>query len=120
MCAQDVHTTHIETNMENIMNNVLLYIEHSYNKTYNYYKSIAETILNLLFGAPYSTGIVDWGNTRLILMETFRKLFTGITIWYQSGIFIGDNNKRQLTMLSKYNYGDARLKGLTQVKWSAF
>jgi hypothetical protein len=35
-------------------------------------------------------------------METFRKLFTGITIWYPSGIFIGDNNKRQLTMLSKY------------------
>jgi hypothetical protein len=53
-------------------------------------------------------------------METFRKLFTGITIWYQSGIFIGDNNKRQLTMLSKYNYGDARLKGLTQVKRAAF
>jgi hypothetical protein len=42
ICAQGVHTTHIETNMENIMNNALLYIEHSYNKTYNYYKSIAE------------------------------------------------------------------------------
>jgi hypothetical protein len=47
--------------MENIMNNVLLYIEHSYNKTYNYYKSIAKTILNLLFGTPYSTGTVDRG-----------------------------------------------------------
>jgi hypothetical protein len=35
-------------------------------------------------------------------METFRKLFTEITIWYPSGIFIGDNNKGQLTMLSKY------------------
>jgi hypothetical protein len=35
-------------------------------------------------------------------METFKKLFTGITIWYPSGIFIGDNNKRHLTMLSKY------------------
>jgi hypothetical protein len=43
------------------MNNALLYIEHSYNKTYNYYKCIAETILNLLFGAPYSIGTVDWG-----------------------------------------------------------
>jgi hypothetical protein len=39
MCAQDVHTTHIETNMENIKNNALLYIEHSYIKTYNYYKA---------------------------------------------------------------------------------
>jgi hypothetical protein len=30
-------------------------------RLYNYYKSIAETILILLFGAPYSTGTVDWG-----------------------------------------------------------
>jgi hypothetical protein len=103
MCAHDVHTTYIATNMENIKNNALLYIEHSYNKTYNYYESIAETILNLLFGAPYSIGMVDWGSTRLVLLETFRKLFTGMTIWYPSGIFIGDNDKRQLTMLSKYN-----------------
>jgi hypothetical protein len=55
------------------MNNALLYITHSYNKTYNYYKSIAETILNLLFGAPYSTGTVDWGkhspNTHRNLQE---------------------------------------------------
>jgi hypothetical protein len=63
MCAQDVHTTHIETIMENIMNNALLYIEYSYNKTYNYHKSIAETILNLLFGAPYSRGTIDLGET---------------------------------------------------------
>jgi hypothetical protein len=34
-------------------------------------------------------------------METFRKLFTGITISYPSMIFIGDNNKQQLTMLNK-------------------
>ena len=27
MCAQDVHTTHIATNMENIKDNTLLYIE---------------------------------------------------------------------------------------------
>jgi hypothetical protein len=47
--------------MENIKNNALLYIEHTYNRTYNYYKSIAKTILNLLFGTPYSTGTVDWG-----------------------------------------------------------
>ena len=38
MCAQDVHTTYIATNMENIKNNALLYIEHNYNKTYIYYK----------------------------------------------------------------------------------
>ena len=59
MCAQEVHTTHIAINMENIKNNALLYIKYSYNKTYNYYKSIVEIILNLLFGAPYSTGTVD-------------------------------------------------------------
>jgi hypothetical protein len=50
MCAQVVHTTHIVTNMENIKSNALLYIDHSYNRTYNYYKSIVETILDLLFG----------------------------------------------------------------------
>ena len=60
------------TNMENIKNNALLYIEHNYNRTYNYYRSIAETILNLLFGTPYSTGMVDWGNTRLVLMDSTR------------------------------------------------
>ena len=59
MCAQDVHTTYIATNMENIKNNALLYIEHNYNRTYNYYRSIAQTILNLLFVTPYSTGTVD-------------------------------------------------------------
>ena len=37
MCVYDVHTTHIAINMENIKNNALLYIEH----TYNGYKSIA-------------------------------------------------------------------------------
>ena len=67
-CAQDVHTTYIATNMENIKNNALLYIEHNCNRTYNYYRSIAETILDLLFGTPYSTGTVDWGSTRLVLL----------------------------------------------------
>jgi hypothetical protein len=47
------------TNMENIKNNALLYFEHNYTKTYNYYKSKVETILNVLIGAPYSTGTVD-------------------------------------------------------------
>jgi hypothetical protein len=51
--------THIAINIENIKNNALLYNEHSYNKTYNYYKSIAETILDLLFRDPYSIGTVD-------------------------------------------------------------
>jgi hypothetical protein len=60
MCAQDVHTTHIATDMEIIKEIMLYYIsKHSYNKTYNYYKSIAENILNLHFGSPYSTGMVD-------------------------------------------------------------
>jgi hypothetical protein len=76
MCAQDVHTTHTVTNMENINNNALLYIEHSYNKTYNYYKSIVETIVNLLFGSLYSTGMIDWGSTRLVLLDLNKKLFT--------------------------------------------
>jgi hypothetical protein len=51
MCAQDVHMTHIVTNMEIIMNNSLLYIEHSYNKT--------TSIKYLLFGSPYSIGTID-------------------------------------------------------------
>ena len=61
ICAQDVHTTHIAINMENIKNNALLYIEHTYNMTYNCYKSIADTILNLLFGTPYSIGTLTGG-----------------------------------------------------------
>jgi hypothetical protein len=73
MCAQDVHTTYIAINMENIKNNALLYIEHTYNRTYNYYKSIAETILNLPFRTPYSTGTVDWGSTHLVLLEQLRE-----------------------------------------------
>ena len=76
MCAQDVHTTHIATNMENIKNNALLYIEHNYNRTYNYYRSIAETILNLLFGTPYSTGTVDWGKHSPGTHGLHKKLFT--------------------------------------------
>jgi hypothetical protein len=111
MCAQDVHTTHMATNMENIKNNVLLYIEHSYNKTYNYYKSIAETILNLLFGAPYSIGMVDWGKHSPSTQGLCKKLFISSTIWYPSGIFNGDNDKHQLTMLSKYNMRLCKAQG---------
>jgi len=76
MCAQDVHTTHIATNMEIIKDNALLYIEHSYNRTYKYYRSIEETILNLLFGTPYSTGTVDWGKHSLGTHGLHKKLFT--------------------------------------------
>ena len=76
MCAQDVHTTHIATNMENIKNNALLYIEHNYNRTYNYYRSIAKTILNLLFGTPYSTGTVDWEKHSPNTYGHHKKLFT--------------------------------------------
>ena len=76
MCAQDVHTTHIVTNMENIKNNALLYIEHNYNRTYNYYRSIEETILNLLFGTPYSTGTVDWEKHSPNTYGHHKKLFT--------------------------------------------
>jgi hypothetical protein len=87
--------THIETNMENIMNNVLLYIEHSYNKTYNCYKSIVETILNLLFGTPYSIEMVDWGkhssSTHGNLQET---LYWNHHLVPIEDFFIGDNNKR--------------------------
>ena len=76
MCAQDVHTTHIAINIENIKNNALLYIEHNYNRTYNYYKSIAKTMLNLLFGIPYSTGMVDWGKHSPGTHGLHKKLFT--------------------------------------------
>ena len=76
MCAQDVHMTHIATNMENTKNNALLYIKHNYNKIYNYYRSIEETILNLLFGTPYSTGMVDWGKHSSGTHGLHKKLFT--------------------------------------------
>ena len=55
-----------------------------------------------------------------IVLDNLRKLLIAFTIWYPSGVFIGDNNKCQLTMLSKYNYGDARLKGLTWLKRATF
>jgi hypothetical protein len=72
MCAQDVQTTHIATDMEIIKETILYYIsKHSYNKTYNYYKNIEETILNLHFGSPYSTGTVNWGYTRLVFLNSF-------------------------------------------------
>jgi hypothetical protein len=48
--------------------------KHSYNRSYNYYKSIAETILNLLFGTPYSIGMVDWAYTRLVHLEHLMEL----------------------------------------------
>ena len=51
-----------------------------------------------------------------MVLDVLGKLLIAFTIWYPSEIFNGDNDKRQLTMLSKYNYGDARLKGLTRVK----
>jgi hypothetical protein len=76
MCAQDVHTTHIATNIENIKNNALLYIEYSYNKTYYYYKSIAKTIPNPHFRAPYSTVTVDWGKYSPSTHGLRKKLFT--------------------------------------------
>ena len=81
--------THIETNMENNKNNALLYIEHNYNRTYNYYRSIAETILNLLFGTPYSTGTVDWGkHSPITLGLILDDSSLESTIWYPSGIFV--------------------------------
>ena len=57
-------------------------------------------------------GTPTGGTPSSIVLDILRKLLITFTIWYPSRIFIGDNNKRQLTMLSKYNYGDARLKGL--------
>ena len=54
---------------------MLYYIsEHSYNKGLHLLKSIAETILYLLFGSPYSIGTVDWGYTLLVLLEYLREL----------------------------------------------
>ena len=51
-----------------------------------------------------------------MVLDVLGKLLIAFTIWYPFEIFIGDNDKRQLTMLSKYNYGDVRLKDLTWVK----
>jgi hypothetical protein len=43
---------------------------------YNYYKSIAQTILDVLFGASYSTGTVDWGKHSPSTHGLRKKLFT--------------------------------------------
>jgi len=51
------------------------------------------------------------GTPSSIVLDILKKLLITFTIWYPSKVFIGGNNKRQLTMLSKYNYGDAGSKG---------
>ena len=76
MCAQDVHTTYIATNMENIKNNALLYIETQLQQDLHLLQSIAETTLNLLFGSPYSIGMVDWGKHLPSTHGLHKKLFT--------------------------------------------
>jgi hypothetical protein len=73
MCAQDVRTTHIATNLENIKNNALLYIEHSYNKTLQLLQKQAETILDLLsLGRHTPHGRLTGGSTRLVSMDSVR------------------------------------------------
>jgi hypothetical protein len=74
MCAQDVHTTHIATKMEIIKETMLYYISNIVTTDLTLLQSIAETILYLLFGSPYSTGTVDWGYTRPVLLEHLREL----------------------------------------------
>ena len=67
---------------------MLYYIsEHSYNKGLLLLQSIAETNPNLHFGLPFSTGTVDWGYIRLVLLEHLKELRLCITMWYPSGIF---------------------------------
>jgi len=66
--------THIATNMGNINNNALLYIETYLQQGLHLLQSTTETILNLLFGSPYSVGTVDWGSTHLVLLEHLKEL----------------------------------------------
>ena len=65
---------HIATNMGNINNNALLYIETYLQQGLHLLQSTTETILNLLFGSPYSVGTVDWGSTHLVLLEHLKEL----------------------------------------------
>jgi len=60
--------------MENIKNNALLYIGTMLQHGLHLLQSIAETNSNLHFGSPFSTGMVDWGYTRLVLLEHLREL----------------------------------------------
>jgi hypothetical protein len=88
MCAQDVHTTHIVTNMENIKNNALLYIETQLHTILtsitkhsgNYYiSSLQVSILHRdswLGEHSPSTHGTPW------------ELFTWTTIWYLYEIFV--------------------------------
>jgi len=61
-------------------------------------------------------GTPTGGTPSSVVQDILGKLLIAFTICYPSRVFIGDNNMHQLTMLSNYNYGDARLKGLTWVK----
>ena len=70
MCVPRMSTRHIQRpNLENIKNNALLYIKTQLHQDLHLLQSIAEAILYLLFGTPYSTGTVYWGSTRLVLLE---------------------------------------------------
>ena len=57
-------------------------------------------------------GTPTGGTPSSVVLDILRKLLIAFTIWYPSGVFIGDNNKHQLTMLNKYNYGECKAQRL--------
>jgi glutathionyl-hydroquinone reductase len=69
VCLGCPHDTYIATKMEIIKETMLYYISNIVTTDLTLLQSIAETILYLLFGSPYSTRTVDWGYTRLVLLE---------------------------------------------------
>jgi hypothetical protein len=88
VCPGCPHDTYSNRN-GNYQRTMLYYISDIVTTDLTLLQSIAEmTTLNLHFGSPYSTGTVDWGYTRLVLLERLRELQLGITIWYPSGIFV--------------------------------
>ena len=88
MCAQDIHTTHIATNMENIKNNALLYIEHNYNRIYNYYRSIEKLFLIFSLGLYTPQGRLTGGVLAQYSWKISCNSSFESTIWYPSMIFV--------------------------------
>jgi hypothetical protein len=126
VCPGCTHDTYSNRN-RNYQRTMLYYISNIVTTDLTLLQSIAEmTTLNLHFGSPYSTGTVDWGYTRLVLLKHLEKLCLWITIWYPSKIFVDCKASVSTPYSASITWWDARLKRLTWLtavsifSWSYF
>jgi hypothetical protein len=105
---------HIHTNGNDIIAlTTLITLLHLMNMSYTSLPTaLIQRIRRKAKKTPLSTGTPTGGMPSLVVMDILRKLIIAFTIWYPSRIFIGDNDKHQLTMLRKYNYGGCKAQGL--------